>query len=768
MKKLILVVLSVVAISFSHAQTFSGRVVDEENNPIVFANVVVLGADSLFLDGVVTYTLGHFAFSALPPKAAILKVTYIGYDDYFSPIPNGNDVGVIRLKENAVMLSDLVVKGNLPTTRMTDNALVTTVSNTVLAKAGTGNDVLSKLPLVTGRDGNFSVFGCGTPTIYINGKVVNNASELAQLSSQEIQSVAVITNPGADYSAETNAVIRIKTIPPQGEGISVLASNSTRIAHFAVNTDNVLLKYRNGGLEVFANGFFSGGKRKSHEINSMTTYDDEVFFQQLDSYTTKTTTEVSGKIGFNYQNDDKFSVGAYYKCGSDKVKPHGTTDTEIFSDEQFVQQLHLSQQGTELTQPQHEANVYYNGTLGNFSIDFNGDYVQTKKHSDNIQTETGLLLPEQTILTDATNRNKLWAQKLQLSYAWDNGSVDVGEEYTNSHISYQTDYEGADIDDGDTQIDENNIAAFINVSQRIGAVRLGAGVRFEHADYKYYTDNELNNDLSRTYNNCYPSLSLSTKIKNVGLSLNFTSRTRRPSYRQLDGTLHYVNNYSYQTGNPLLKPVSRYTIQLMAQWSRFFAQVAYKYEKNAIFYTTERYNNDPLIKLIIFENIHQYKQLQAALGCEYTIGCWTIQPTVGLFNSFYTAQFLGADKKLNKPFGFVSIDNSLSLPRQWTIDVDFEVQTAGNAQNCYLEATNCLNISIDKSLFNDAFEISLKANDIFDANNERITMYNGDIKVGANNYQESRNVVLSVRYTLNASRSKYKGTGAGNDEKQRL
>lgn len=36
------------------------------------------------------------------------------------------------------------------------------------------------------------------------------------------------------------------------------------------------------------------------------------------------------------------------------------------------------------------------------------------------------------------------------------------------------------------------------------------------------------------------------------------------------------------------------------------------------------------------------------------------------------------------------------------------------------------------------------------------------------NYNDSRQVRLRVSYRFNASRSKYKGTGAGEDEKARL
>ena len=91
-----------------------------------------------------------------------------------------------------------------------------------------------------------------------------------------------------------------------------------------------------------------------------------------------------------------------------------------------------------------------------------------------------------------------------------------------------------------------------------------------------------------------------------------------------------------------------------------------------------------------------------------------------------------------------------------------------NGQNCYIKATSYLNIGVRKSFFNNTLTLQLKANDIFNVNNERIIMYNGDIKVASDNYHESRNLVLSLRYNFNTSRSKYRGKGAGLNEKKRL
>lgn len=80
---------------------------------------------------------------------------------------------------------------------MKGDALVTSVQNSVLAKAGSANDVLGKVPGILKDKDSFEVFGKGTPLIYINGGKYATKSELEQLSSEDIKHVELITNPGA-------------------------------------------------------------------------------------------------------------------------------------------------------------------------------------------------------------------------------------------------------------------------------------------------------------------------------------------------------------------------------------------------------------------------------------------------------------------------------------------------------------------------------------------------------------------------------------------
>lgn len=752
-----------------HAQSLTGHVIDKDNSGIPFANVVLLKGNS-FIKGVVTNEHGDFIIeqTAIVPDGDSIRISMIGYEDFTSPIPLSGNFGTIILKELPLMLDEVIVKSNLPKTRISGNAMITSVTNSILSTAGTGNDVLSKIPLVNGSDGKYTVFGRGEAVIYINGKVVSNPSELDQLSSSDIKSVEVISNPGSSYSADINAVIKIRTIPLQGEGFSTSVFNSTRIAHYAISTDNLSLKYRKGNLEIFANGYFYGGKRKFRDASAMITYGNKTFQQDFNAHTIVSSAIGFGKIGFNYQSGNNHSFGAYYEGGASRSKPKGSIDSYTTIDIQPYESFNQYHSGAELMRPSHEANIYYNGTVGNLSIDFNGDFIQTNKHKDDIQNEMCHKNDDRKIILDAFNKNQLLAEKLVISYPLWNGTLELGEEYTNSSISYLTHYTGADISDGDTQVKENNFAGFTQISQKFGNLNIGFGLRFEYGNYKYYDGLNHNKDISRTYRNLYPSFTLSSQVNNVNLSFNITSRSRRPSYRQLDETVQYVNRYTYQAGNSSLSPVKTYTAQIMAQWRYLFAQALYTYEKNSIFYTTRRYDDDPLIKLIVFENIPRYQNFQLSIGAQPKFGCWTPVATTGIFCNIFTETFLDKEKKFNSPYFFLNWDNTISLPYEWVFDIDLMVRSSGYRQNSYLKAAGYLNLGIRKSFFDNKFTVGLTANDIFNTNNSRMITYNGDIKVITNNYQESRNIVLTFRYNFNTSRSKYKGTGAGINEKNRL
>ena len=754
----------------NHFSTFAnsiikGKIEDKKHCAIQWANIALYN-DSTFIKGTISDQNGYFMFENTKTANKII-VTSVGYKEYSNSIPNDGDLGIITLTEDIIALQEVVVKGNLPITRISGNAVITNVENSIMSKLGTVKDVLKKTPLVIENNDSFIVFGRGIPKIYINGKLIHDKTDLEQISSEDIKSIEVISNPGSQYSSDTNAVINIKTIKPKGEGISISFDNASKFTHYISNSNNCLFKYRKKNLEVFINGYFDGGKRQSDETNSITTYTKEIFEQNLENHVTKSFSEYYAKMGFNYQLGEKHSFGMFYKTGRSKIKEKDTSNTDIIVNNMLDNNLFQKQEVVNFISPNYEGNIYYIGNIGKLSIKLNSDFMHKEVNKNNKQCEYNKTSKDE-VKTDVVNRSKFWAEKLIFSYPLWKGSLHLGEEFTNSHAYYLSKYEGVDIPDGDTHVKENNLTTFFDITQTFGKVQIGIGARLEHVRYCYFNKGIFDEKLSRNYNNWFPNFSIASQLGDLGLSFNLTTRTQRPSYRQLEGTLNYVNQYSYQTGNPSLKPVKKYTAQLLAHWHMFFVQAIYNYEKDAIFYKTSKYYDSPYIKVVSFENVPQFRQLQFALGVQYNSKKWTTQPTIGFFNNYYEGEFLNKKKKFNHPFFFLSYNNNIKLPHNWNLNADFMIQTAGNIQNCYVKTISYFNIDIQRSFFNKKMTFHLKINDLFDTNNERIILYNGDIKVDTNNYTESRNVVATLRYKFNTTKSKYKGTGAGIDEKKRF
>ena len=145
MKRLILFSLICLVAIASTAQGISGRVIDEQAQPMPFANVVLVNrSDSAFIAGAVTKDDGTFSINT-DKQDGLLKVSSIGYITKYIDARQGN-VGDIQMQPDTQMLGEVVVKGHVPQFQMGSEGLQTNVENTILSKLGTANDVLAHIP----------------------------------------------------------------------------------------------------------------------------------------------------------------------------------------------------------------------------------------------------------------------------------------------------------------------------------------------------------------------------------------------------------------------------------------------------------------------------------------------------------------------------------------------------------------------------------------------------------------------------------------------
>ena len=108
MKRLILFSMMCLVAIASTAQSISGRVTDEQTQPMPFANVVFLNrSDSAFIAGAVTKDDGTFTIET-ERNNGLLKVSSIGYIIRYIDARQDN-VGDILMQPDTQTLGEVVV-----------------------------------------------------------------------------------------------------------------------------------------------------------------------------------------------------------------------------------------------------------------------------------------------------------------------------------------------------------------------------------------------------------------------------------------------------------------------------------------------------------------------------------------------------------------------------------------------------------------------------------------------------------------------------------
>ena len=751
----------------------TGTIIDEQGQPISFANVAILSPeDSTLLGGGVSNESGYFAIP-YEQERVLARISYVGYKT-ICQLCDKPEVGVIRLQPDSYTLNGVVVEGERPHVQLQGNSLMMNIEGTVMERMGTAEDVLSRVPMIVKRGESFEILGKGIPLIYLNNRKLTDMNELKNIQSDNIKSIEVIQNPGARYDATVNAVIIIHTKRAVGEGLGVELTSWSRKGHGYANNERLNLTYRTGGLELFANLFGAYNKRWSQGEFEQTVYADTLWVITNRQKETVNNPFCEGRLGFNYQVNENNSFGGFYQNTFDYVTTYSEYDDDLLANGTPYDHLQNNSVRRDKNTPKHEANIYYMGKVGKLGIDFNADYTSRKQLSRNRQQELSYEYDDREVNTESQTNSELMAEKLFVTHPLWKGQVEVGEEYTNTRWKSRFNNQEGYIANSNNEQHESNIAPFIELRQSLGKAQLSAGMRYEHVKLEYFVDGLRRDEQCCTYNDLFPSVSMSTSAKDVQLSFSYAKRTTRPSYWQLSSDVIYENRLNQQKGNPYLKPIKYHNLNTTVMWKWLYLTTNYSHCVDPILYTAESLEEDSKVNLVTYKNYDHAEWLTVTLGAQKSVklgqqAVWTPQYNVMLMKPWFKSEFLGEEKRFNDPMLALQLGNIVTLPHDWLLQADFQMHTRGNQQNVWFDCTNAmLSLSASKDFFQRRFNIKLTGNDLFNGGINRFILYSNRMMFRKMEDNDSRCITLSLRYRFNVTPSKYKGTGAGNNEKNRL
>lgn len=755
--------------SLALSQNITGRLVDEQNQPVPYANVILQKADSTYLSGTVTDLTGAFSLSK-QDAARLIGISYIGYQTIYKEVKQ-DDMGILHIHPDTQQLGEVIVKGNLPVTRMKGDAMVTNVENSVLSKVGSANDVLGKIPGITKTQDSYEVFGKGTPLIYINGRKLNDLTELEQLNADEIKNVEVIRNPGSRYDASVKAVIRIQTVKRKGEGFGFNLRSSY---YQSKNTDwieQANLNYRHHNLDIFGSVYFSDMRYLQDYTVVLRKKGTQEWVHDMNSAGSNLSKMLKGDIGVNYQINDRHTLGIKYQ--PNKLFSSGgfrDTDTRVTTDGRLYDDIYSTDDNSSDYDWGHEVNAYYNGTVGSVNIDFNLDYFQNGNRDHSTVKELSENYEDRDVHSVGDVKNRLAAGKLVVSFPIGKGTFSVGSEVTYTHRNDDYLNEENYVPDSYSKLEETNMAAFAEYNRSFSWGDWSLGMRYEHDKFDYFENDRHMDDQSRTFDNLFPNLSFSTKIGGIQTQLSYTAKTVRPSYQQLSNNVFYSDRFTLQKGSPALRPTLIHDLSLSAVWKWIQLSLSYSQTKDWILYWGNLVTEDGSQTMLSYRNWDKsIPAFSALLTLTPTVGCWSPMMGLGMKKQWLTVASFGEPFKLEKPVFIASFNNIIKLPEGFMIGLDASIQSKGAYQNVYFEhPTGSVDISVRKSFLKDALSVELRGNDLLDTNREFIHLYSGDYNIYQKNYYDRREFSVTVRYKFNATKSKYKGTGAGQSQKNRI
>lgn len=567
--------LSQIAVS---QNTVKGSLTDQKDQPVAYANVVLLEKDSITVyRGTVSEEDGSFSFENIAPDTYVLSASFIGYLRMHRQIEVNGDtnLGTLVLSEDIDSLEEITVTAKRPTVTKSIDRITFNVENTTLS---TGNtyDILKRTPGVIESQGQLLVKN-RPATVYINDRrVYLTQQELQQLlegfSAENIRSVEVITNPPAKYDAEGGAILNIQT----SRNISVGYKGSfNATGTFAVEPKYLVgtsQYYKNNWLNVFA----------SYNLNTRTDYKndesriefyrpngsvDSRWLNGFERYTNTLSHNLNTILDFTLSERSALSLSANVQ-----LTPKANSDiaglTEIFNPQNQLDSLFTTESRLENEQENILLSATYTLELGEeASLSAVGNYLsyeddQAQQVGTRYFSSAGDLLNSNSFRTIAGQSTDIYTGRIDFSGSPGSTAFETGVKYSGITSRSGQDFFGANVSaqqstgelSDEFDYDENIYAAYASISKDWEKWSIKGGLRGEYTDVTGIS-RSLGPVNDQEYFELFPTFYvMHTPGENHSFGVDYSRRIERPRFQSLNPYRYFLNENNYNVGNPNLRP----------------------------------------------------------------------------------------------------------------------------------------------------------------------------------------------------------------------
>ncbi|MGN6177712.1 MAG: TonB-dependent receptor domain-containing protein [Mucilaginibacter sp.] len=613
----------------------NGSVVDAQG-PVGYTTVSIIRAkDSTIVAGTLTTDAGAYTFDHIHNGIYLVRAQGVGYQNAFSKpfaVSNGTPsitVPVIHMVSANRTLTTVNVTATKPLIERQTDKTVMNVAGSVLAAGNSAMDILERAPGVSvDKDDNISLRGKQGVTVMINGKLTYlSAQQLATLlrstDGNSIQSIELITNPSAKYDAAGNSgIINIvlKKSKEKGTNGSIIATGG--FSAYTNDNTTLTLNHKQGNLNVFGS-FNHGDYENGRDLNIFRTVTDSsksTYFNQY-NYMKHDNHWNNYRFGADYDLSSKntigFIVNGYFNTELDNNADNtyiGSAPGEVDSIQRtpgvFKQSykdfaINLNDRW-KLDTAGQELNIDLD--YSKFNNNSRNYYVTNFLRPDGTTQQDNQYLQEQTPSTiDIHTAKADYTKPLSKTVNLEAG-VKFSDVKTDNDLEAQKLQNNVYVNDTTKTnrfiYDEKIDAGYLNLKKSFKNTSVQVGLR---AEYTQSRGDLVTKDsvVQRSYLNLFPSFFLNHTFSTKNeMSFSYSRRIDRPSYQDLNPFIYYLDQYTYQKGNPFLKP----------QYTNNF-ELDYTYNKTLNVSLNYSHTNDAITEIIL-TNVARKATYQTTLNLQ--------------------------------------------------------------------------------------------------------------------------------------------------------
>jgi len=780
MKKLIYLLSFIFLSSFGYAQNgiIKGQVVDEEGQVLEYANVLLLNAaDSSLYKGGLSEAEGKFVFERVAQGSYIVSSTMVGFGEAISEPVTSDGSGTVEIPTlqltNGIEIDEVLVTAKKPFIELKADKMVVNVANSSVSAGNSALEVLEKSPgVIIDNNDNISLRGKQGVLVTINGKNQYMSGEeitrlLQNMPASNIQNIEIITNPSAKYDAEGNSgIINIVLKKNENLGTNGSISSSIRQGWKTSHNHNLNLNYRSENLNVYGGGeYYNWGWQQDLKLRRDIPFEDgNTVFDQ----TAQMEEDGDGfnlKIGLDWMITEKTTFSLLGKTNNGGEFDINDNTTNISGDNMpGFDLLTVETDGDEdYSNYTYNANIVHNFNDNGLSLTLDADWSTYENNSminyDNFfKNDDGVEVASPFYLRNDQNTNiDIFASKLDLSIpVSEKLNLEVGGKVSMVETTNGTLFEFLDEDDqwvnqtdrsNDFMYNEDVWAAYVNGSGNLGSVMIQAGLRMEHTNSEGMSIT-LNNVVPRSYTDFFPSISLSRAINEKhNLSVTYSRRLERPNYKDLNPFENFLDQYTFEKGNPFLNPQYSNSFGLnYAMGRQLFVALNYSNTKDAITEVIEQRSEENQTFQTI-QNLDDNNTFSLTLSAPRVwTEWWTSRLNyTAFYNEFKSAIPSGVLDNSNLAHMF-NLNNEIQLPGNWSMEVTGRYQTALTFGLFEIDPQGSLDFGFSRSLFDNKANLKIGIADVFRTRNSNVTIAQDDINLFVEQRNDTRRVSVNFSY----------------------